>query len=431
MLAESDAMDALVVGGAGDMGSWLVDFLERRGWEVAVCDPDAEDGVPIDRADGFDVVAVAVPIDDTEEVIADVAPRLSDGLLMDVTSVKEAPVDAMCDHADEDVEVLGTHPMFGPSVRSVRGQTVILVDGRAGERADRVEALFRDAGANVQWASAAEHDAMMSVVQGLTHYAYIAIGGALERLDFDVDDSRRFMSPVYEVMVDFVGRILHQNPHLYADIQLHQPVERVHDALQESAAELHDRIAEDDHDGFVDAMRTAARHYGDTKSAHRRSDKLIEASVAEYEALHDSVGEEVGLRHAYSGAVHVGRLTDVDGRELRLAAGSDDVTLKTENVELLSDDELRRWKREERPRRREDVSAVFQDGLDADVLDAVVLESHEDVLEAEVVDEYEGDAIPEGTVSYTVRLEVLDDGAADAAVARVERRLEGLGGSIR
>ncbi|MDY7081122.1 MAG: prephenate dehydrogenase/arogenate dehydrogenase family protein, partial [Halobacteria archaeon] len=138
-------------------------------------------------------------------------------LIMDVRSVKQEPVETMWEYAPEGVEVLGTHPMYGPSVRSMRGQTVILVKAREGDLTRRVEEAFRDAGANVQYAGAREHDRMMSVVQGLTHFAYISIGRALERLDFDVDESRRFMSPVYQVMLDFVGRVLNQNPHLYAD----------------------------------------------------------------------------------------------------------------------------------------------------------------------------------------------------------------------
>ena len=435
-LTEPDPMEVLVVGGAGDMGSWTAAFFDDRGWDVAVHDPDADESVPLDRADDFDVVVIAVPIDVTEDVIADVAPRLTDGLLMDVTSVKAAPVEAMLARADDDVEVLGTHPMFGPSVRSVRGQTVILVEGRPGPLADEIEAAFRDAGANVQFAGAEEHDEMMSVVQGLTHYAYIAIGRALERLDFDIDESRRFMSPVYEVMVDFVGRILHQNPRLYADIQTNQPVEPVHEALLASAEELHESVEADDVEGFVATMQRAARHYGDTRSAHRRSDKLIEASVSEYEALHDSVGEEVGLRHVYSDVVHVGVLQAVEGRELRLDERGSSVTLHTENVELMSDDEVAAWKAAERPRRAFDVSAQFPATLDEGLLSTVAANAHEAIVDAAVVDVYEGEAIPEGATSYTLRIETVADetaeaGAGQAVIDAVERRLEGLGGTIR
>jgi prephenate dehydrogenase len=423
-------MEALVVGGAGAMGEWFVDFFEEQGLSVDISDPDADESVPLEDADEYDVVVVAVPIEITSEVIEDVASYMTSGLLMDVTSVKREPVEAMR-AAPDDVEILGTHPMFGPTVRSMRGQTVIVVRESPGSLAERVVDAFRDAGANVQEARAREHDEMMSVVQGLTHYSLISIGGALERLNFDVDDSRRFMSPVYEITLDFVGRVLNQNPELYADIQMNQPVGDVHDALIETAEELAEAVESDDSEAFEEMMLDAARHYGDTKSALRRSDKLIEANVREYDELHASVGEECVLRHVYSGNTHAGVVRDVEGRTVVLEKNDRTVRLKTENVELLDADETREWKEKNLRRYKRDVSAVFPATLDEGVLTRVVEDCHEDILSATVVDVYDGEAVPEDWTSYTVRLEVLDDGEVDTAVETTHETLEGMGGEIR
>ena len=413
------------------MGEWFVGFFEKRGWSVDVSDPDADESVSLERADEYDVVVVAVPIEATPSVIEEVATYMTDGLVMDVTSVKQEPVEAMR-AAPDDVELLGTHPMFGPTVRSMRGQTVIVVRERAGELAEGVVETFHDAGANVQEATAREHDEMMSVVQGLTHYSLVSIGGALERLDFDVEDSRRFMSPVYEIVLDFVGRVLNQNPELYADIQMNQPVGDVHDALVEAAEELADAVARGDSDAFEGEMLDAARHYGDTKSALRRSDKLIEANVREYDELHASVGEQRVLRHVYSGNVHAGVVRDVEGRTVSLEKeDGSTVRLKTENIELLTETEAREWKRQNLCRRERDVSAAFPATLDEDVLRRVVEDCHDDILDVSVVDVYDGDAVPDGWTSYTVRLEVLDDGRVDEATETTHRTLEGMGGEIR
>ena len=416
------------------MGEWFVGFFEGHGWSVDVSDPDADDTVPLEDADAYDVVVVAVPIEVTPDVIEEVASHMSDGLLMDVTSVKEEPIEAMR-AAPEDVEILGTHPMFGPTVRSMRGQTVIVVRERVGELTERVVGAFYEAGANVQETTAREHDEMMSVVQGLTHYSLVSIGGALERLDFDVEDSRRFMSPVYEIVLDFVGRVLNQNPELYADIQMNQPVGDVHDALIETAEELADAVERGDNGAFEDVMLDAASHYGDTKSALRRSDKLIEANVREYEELHASVGEQRVLRHVYSGNVHAGVVRDVEGRTVVLenknGGEASTIRLKTENVELLGDAEAREWKEKNLRRRKRDVSAAFPTELDEGVLTRIVEKCHDDILSATVVDVYDGDAVPEGWTSYTVRLEVLDDGEVDTAVETTQETLEGMGGEIR
>jgi len=412
------------------MGGWFLGFFEEHGWSVDVSDPDADESVPLEDADEYDAVVVAVPIEATPSVVEEVASNMSDGLLMDATSVKQEPVEAMRS-APDDVEVLGTHPMFGPSVRSMRGQTVIVVRERTGELAERVVEAFRDAGANVQETTAREHDEMMSVVQGLTHYSLVSIGGALERLDFDVEDSRRFMSPVYEIILDFVGRILNQNPELYADIQMNQPVGDVHEALVEAAEELRDAVESGDTVAFEDEMLDAARHYGDTRSALRRSDKLIEANVREYDELHASVGEQRVLRHVYSGNTHVGVVKDVEGRTVVLEKESRTVRLKTENVELLREREAREWKKRNLDRVERDVSAAFRAELDGRVLRRVLEGCHKDVLDVSVIDVYDGDSVPEGWTSYTARLMILDDGSVEQAVETARETLEGIGGELR
>lgn len=413
------------------MGEWFVGFFRDQGWNVDVSDPEADDSVPIEYANDYDVVMVAVPIEVTVDVIEDVAERMTDGLLMDVTSVKTEPVEAMVNGTEESIEVLGTHPMYGPSVPDMRGQTVILVESRTGEKTEEVKELFSSAGANVQYSTPEEHDEMMSVVQGLTHTAYISLGSTLEKLDFDVDDSRRFMSPVYEIMLDFVGRVLNQNPYLYAEIQVNQPVGKIHESLEESVEELEEYVENDDVEGFVDVMQSAAKHYGDTKSALRRSDKLIQANVREYEELLESVGSERGLEHIYSGVVHVGEVKGLDGRVVRLQEGGREIELNVENVELLTAEELRDWKKNNLDRKNRDVSVIYWSIMDTGILEDITELSHEDVVNVETVDEYRGDAIPDDAVSYTLRLEILEDGSAKDAVEDAVRVLEGIGGELR
>ena len=70
-----------------------------------------------------DIVIVSVPINVTEETIAEIAPKMKAGsLLMDFTSIKVKPVEAMRKFAPSDVEILGTHPMFGPTIPLSEGR---------------------------------------------------------------------------------------------------------------------------------------------------------------------------------------------------------------------------------------------------------------------------------------------------------------------
>lgn len=279
----------LIVGGTGGTGSWFARYFKDHGFSVTVWGPSRRVDVAERLGVGFaedllvevaksDVVLLSVPIKETEKVAEELAPLMKPGsLLMDVTSLKAGPMEAMVKWAPEGVEVLGTHPMFGPTIPSMRGQTVILVPaaGRCDSWLSPMEEIFRKGGARVEVLGGEEHDHIMAVVQALTHFAYISIASTLRSLEFDVARSRRFMSPVYEIMIDFVGRILAQSPELYASIQENPEAERVREAYIEECQRLSKLADEGDITGFQEAMRSAAEHFGGGDEALARSDRLI------------------------------------------------------------------------------------------------------------------------------------------------------------
>lgn len=431
----------LIVGGTGEMGQWFTRFFGDRGYRVSVwgfskrVDVAEKLGVEfahdLEQAAGqADIVVISVTIDHTVDVIKRIAPLMKTGsLLMDFTSIKESPLAAMKKHAPKGVEVIGTHPMFGPSIPDIRGQTVILTppDERCARWYLVIHDVFDKAGAHIEIISAKEHDRLMAVVQGLTHFAYIAIGSTFKELDFDVAKSRRFMSPVYEIMVDFVGRILAQNPYLYAMIQVNnRDVEHVHRTFIQECEKISGVVKGDDISAFVDLMKDAATHFGNTESALRRSDKLINNKISEFEKLASLIGSTVGFVHLYTGMVHIGVLKKLSPVDIVLENGKKDVSLKLENIRLLRDDELRLWKAENIALRMRDVSAFIPDGAKPDVICSVI-ECVDDVVSVELLDVYER----EGNTSITVRLGIMGDADVEAVMVSVWEMLEGVGCRIR
>jgi len=398
----------LIVGGAGEMGQWFARFLKRQGMDVAIADIDPHTseiagelgvftGDVLDAGD-FDIVLVSVPIDVTEKVISSIAPKMKPGsLLTDVTSVKKGPMEAM-KKAPKGVELIGTHPMFSPLVPDVKGQTVILVpeEGRCKRWLPKIRSLFEDNGAHVEIVSAEEHDRIMAVVQGLTHFAYISTGATLDALNFDIGKSRRFMSPVYEIMIDFVGRILAQNPHLYATIQANPEVEKVRDT-------------------FITQCKALS------------ADKLVNAKIAEIEELMRSIGTERALQHIYSGVVHIGVIKQVTPQTVVLERSGKPTKLKIENVRLLSPDELRQWNVENLQHHKRDISVVLSENIKPEAI-ARVVKGVDGVTSAEVIDTFK---LKEGRLSVTLRIVILGDKSPKDVQGAVEELLKGIGGKIR
>jgi len=103
----------------------------------------------MNEAGESDIVLLSVPIAKTSEVIRQVAPCMRQGsLLMDVTSLKSEPMRAMIKHAPEGVEVIGTHPMFGPTMPALKGQTMILTPaaGRSEKWLPKSDLFWRPVG---------------------------------------------------------------------------------------------------------------------------------------------------------------------------------------------------------------------------------------------------------------------------------------------
>lgn len=283
------------------MGAWFARFFRANTYDVHIVDSSAatervaEDlGVEFTRLDlltadserliaalrDAEIVLLSVPIDSTGRVIERVGPFVAAGsLLMDVTSVKREPVAMMVRCTREEVEVLGTHPLFGPSARSLHGMPVIFVPVRTGPRYEQITDLFLRAGAKLEILSAAEHDALMAVIQGLPHFVLFSFGITLKELGLDVDRARHVMGPMYAVVLDFVGRLLHQDPRLYAEIQTNLEMQAVHEAFITTAEKLARLVSAKDTARIIEELEAAKAHFGDTECAMLDSDRIIEEKL--------------------------------------------------------------------------------------------------------------------------------------------------------
>lgn len=121
---------------------------------------------------GCDLVILAVPVSEISRAIESIRPHLRPGaIVLDVGSVKVKPAQVMEAELPDFVDIVGTHPLFGPqSARNGISGLKIAVCAIRGRSAHRIAAFLRRAlGLRVFVTTADSHDREAAVVQGLTH----------------------------------------------------------------------------------------------------------------------------------------------------------------------------------------------------------------------------------------------------------------------
>lgn len=172
----------------------------------------------LEEAASCQVVLLAVPISEVPTVLAQVVPWLRPGaLLMDVCSVKMAPVRWMLAAAPPEVEVIGGHPLFGPrSGRSgIEGQSMVLCPART-KRVEMVEQFLAGMGLETMITTPEEHDRQMAVAQALTHFVARGLAAA------GVKD-QQLKTPSFQALLEITESLSRDASKMFHDMMTYNP----------------------------------------------------------------------------------------------------------------------------------------------------------------------------------------------------------------
>ncbi|MAI67724.1 MAG: bifunctional chorismate mutase/prephenate dehydrogenase [Phycisphaerae bacterium] len=274
------AKNIAIIGGNGGMGQLFVRLFAEFGHTVLIADQDTEQ-TNTSAVQNADVIVIAVPIASTQSVIEEVGPHCKkDALLIDITSTKQQPIETMLQHFKG--SVIGTHPLFGPSVHSLQGQRIALVCARdTNNWHDWLCHVLHARGLSVLETTAQEHDKAMSIVQVLTHQTTEVLGRTIQQLDVDVRKTLEFTSPIYLMELLMAARHFAQSADLYASIQMSNPeTQTVLDALSEAGNELREVVVTKDKETFRKIFEEVHAHFGDfSEQALEQSSFLIDRLV--------------------------------------------------------------------------------------------------------------------------------------------------------
>jgi len=219
-----------IVGSAGAYGRWLARFFQQHmQLQVIGHDPaDAASHTPEQLLAQADVLVFSAPIRHTPALIADYvqqsAGREQDRLWLDVTSVKDAPVQAML---ASQAEVVGLHPMTAPpKAPTLKGRVMVVCEARLQHWQPWVDSLCAALQAECVRATPQHHDQMMALVQAMVHATHLAQAGVLREYQPQLGDLAAMMpyrSASFELDTAIISRILSLNPAIYEDIQFGNP----------------------------------------------------------------------------------------------------------------------------------------------------------------------------------------------------------------
>jgi len=257
-----DQLRVLVVGGKGGMGSWIATFLAGQGHRVSILDPaPTESPFPEVKNLGegaceADLVMVAVPMADSEDILEEIAAVRPQGVVAEMCSLKGHLQPMMQRLRADGLRLVSFHPMFGPDLRMLSGRTIVFCDDADAGDLALVRSLFEETSAELVEMNVAEHDRRIALVLGLTHLSNLAYARALMGSRARAEDLAQVAGETYTKQLGTTQEVIEENPELYFQIQALNPVtEEVAEGLMNAVQEWRETVVAGDNDGFARLMR--------------------------------------------------------------------------------------------------------------------------------------------------------------------------------
>lgn len=248
-----NARQSLGIFGLGAFGTFmaghLAPYFDLKGWDRNMPSPEtlAKAGaaalVPAspEETAACDLVVFAVPLEALEETVAAAARHARPGaLFLDVTSVKTRPVEILSRLLPDTVEILCTHPLFGPQSgkNGIASLRIALCPVRVRtERYYKVCDFLTDKLQLLVLKTTPEnHDREMARVQAMTHF----MSRALKEIGLNPSP---MATRAYEKLQEFSSIVLSDSWDLFLTIQNGNPyAKEIRQGLMHEMQKLEDRL---------------------------------------------------------------------------------------------------------------------------------------------------------------------------------------------
>jgi prephenate dehydrogenase len=267
------------------MGRWFTRFFMGEGDSVVVSSRTPEKALAlkeefgvdiangnVEAIEGSDRVLLCVPLENLEAVLEEIGSHVRSGqVVMDICSIKEIPVNLLHKYVSKGI-VLGSHPMFGPGAKSIKGQNFVLTPIKDGEMefALKFGAWLEGKGARVVIMSPRDHDELMSVVLGLPHFLGLVVGDTLLNYSSFVE-AKEVAGATYRLLLTLAEAVASEETGFYSNLQMSLPeVEKIESLFLEKVEEWLDLVRRKDCAGFSRRMAQVKKRLKDLDPDYER-----------------------------------------------------------------------------------------------------------------------------------------------------------------
>jgi len=264
--------------GAGEMGAWFADNYQRKGLEVRITDKDEQKESCIAKkfaigkgslgeiiADA-DEVLIATPRDAIKQILRDNKRILTGKVIYDIASVKNGTAGRLGAVSRNSVSL---HPMWGGAASGFEYQNLVMIptvnldNNKYNKFFQSFKDRFEKYGLHVKVVQDEhEHDQLMAWNLAAYHFIHLVTGLAFSKSGFDVMKHLSVEGTTATLSRICTEAVVHSDPKLYADIQMHNPyVAEALRTIMDCAANVKELVLAKDIAGFASAMKAAQEYF--------------------------------------------------------------------------------------------------------------------------------------------------------------------------
>ncbi|MCV0431353.1 prephenate dehydrogenase/arogenate dehydrogenase family protein [Nitrosopumilus sp.] len=275
-----------VVGAGGQMGQWFTKFFADSGFEVTGYDSEnkiSTKGLKIAESlvGGIlsaDYVVLCTPTRRTPEIIRLIAKEMKRGTYLIEISSEKSKVVSSLSKMPAKINPICIHPMFGPGVKTIKGQNIISVPIKDAKKELTVaKTLFE--GANFVTIDAVEHDKKIAVILGLTHLMNLVFANIISK-DEKMNLTEKMSGTTFRVQKTLAESIMTESPELIETIIANPEIRRVAEELWKDIGRLLTSVQESKTEEVVNYIKECqerlAKHT-DINESYKKLTKMVKA----------------------------------------------------------------------------------------------------------------------------------------------------------